>query len=788
MNKLALAAVALLAVIAAVFLLQSGGPGEFLPTPLQAQPPAEAPTTLAGDAVKQAAGRIEAPPGLAPAEESGAPDAREPTPAPGMGAIVGVVRYDADDSPAAGVAVVSEAGFSLLSAATARHTRTDPRGAFRFADLPPGHYKVSADRGGQGWVKVEVGLTIRLELRVPPGATIVGVVRDAQSGPIAGAVVWLSERSVHDVGAEAATTDRDGRFELRHVPTERWIGARARAYRSSPLRYLKIPPGQSTTIEIVLMRGDARVHGRVFAADGRPAVGAAVLGRAAGGAQWSSAPDGSAMLSSAPRTAQCDGKGEFTLEGLPPGAISVQARAADSGVGEGSVVVTAGGLGDVVVNLPAGARLSGRVTELGGPPSKQVSIYAHHTERTLATQWVGVEPDGTFDAVVSPGTMPVQVWQEGHAVVQDELALAPGEARIWNPAIGAKAYVRGRVVDSLGRALEDFSVAAFADGKWIAEATTSATGEFALDKLEGDKVMLRVGVRPEGGAENARLTALTQEVVPPQDALELVIPVDRVPNAGARGRVLSAIGMPLAGALVRFGGEAARGLADAHTKEDGTFALGRLVPGSYWVTVQHEVHPTLHLGRHELTSNAALDLGDLTLVAGGTVVATVQRSDGGDASAVRLHINDARGSRVSTLVGEVERRSGPVPPGDLALEITGTGIAAARHPIAVVAGQETRVTVVVQPGRRHTVRATLPVGATTPRWVAATVFDAERHPVGGIAMQRDAEGVWVGEVWLGAGTYTLAVGSDGSSLHAQVDLQVAPGGGDAVVNVSLQAR
>lgn len=787
MNKLALAAVALLAVIAAVFLLQGGGPDEFLPTPLEAPPPAEAPTTLAGD-VKQAVGRTEAPPGFAPEAVSGAPDASEPTPAPGMGAIVGVVRYDADDSPAAGVAVVCEAGFSLVSAVGARHTRTDTRGAFRFADLLPGHHHVTADRGGRGWVKVEVGATIRLELRVPAGATVTGVVRDAESGPIAGAVVWLSERNVHDVGADAATTDRDGRFELRHVPTERWLGARARAYRSSPLRYLKIPPGESATIEIVLTRGDARVHGRVFAADGRPAVGAAVLGRAAGGEQWSLAPDGSPMLSSAPRTAQCDGKGEFTLEGLPPGAISVQARAVDSGVGEGSVVVTAGGLGDVVVNLPAGARLSGRVTELGGPPSKPVSIYAHHTERTLATQWVGVEPDGTFEAVVSPGTVPVQVWQEGRAVVQDELALAPSEARIWNPSIGAKGYVRGRVVDSLGRALEGFSVAAFADGKWLAEATTSATGEFALDKIEAEKVTLRVGVRPEGGAESSRLTALTQDVVPPQDALELVVPVDRVPNAGARGRVLSPIGMPLAGALVRFGGEAERGLADARSREDGTFALGRLVPGSYWVTVQHEVHPTLHLGRHEVTSGVPLDLGDLTLVAGGTVVATVQRSDGGDASAVRLHVNDARGSRVSTLVGEVERRSGPVPTGDLALEISGTGIAAARHPIAVVAGQETRVAVVVQPGLRRTVRATLPVGATPPRWVAATVFDADRHVVGGIAMQRDAEGVWVGEVWLGAGTYTLAVGNDGSTLHAQVELQVAPGGGDVVVNVSLQAR
>ncbi len=788
MNKLALAVVALVVIAAAVFLLQGGGVGEVAPAAVPGSTPDDARTTNLAEGATSADGRREAGPGLAPIPAPASEVAEPERPAPGKGAIEGIVRYAADGTPAVGIAVHCEVGQSLQSSIGALRFRTGKRGEFGFGDLEPGQHRVVADRGGEAWVAVVADKIARVELEVPAGATVVGVVRDMRGGPIAAAEIWLSERNVHDAGAVAGKSGADGRFELRHVPGERWIGAHAPGYQASALRYLKAQPGETTTVEILLAHDDARVTGQVLMADGRPASGAAVFCRAVARAQWSTAPDGSPQLSAGPRTAVCDGEGRFRVVGLPPGDLVVQARAAESGMGEALVTVTARGVGDVVVNLPRAATLSGRVTENGGPPTKRVVLFVHHTERTLATGWLAVEPDGTFSGPVSPGTVPVQLWQAGHVVMKDELVLVPGETRVWNPVIAVKGFARGRVVDAQGRGLEGFSVAAFADDKWLGETTTSATGEFALDKLDGDRVLLRVGVRPEGGAENSRLTALTQDVTLPVDALELVIPADRVPNAGARGRVLSPAGAPIEGALVRLGGDGGRGLADAKTAADGTFALGRLVPGPYWVTAQHTEHPPLHLGRKELSPGAVLDLGDLTLLAGGTVVASVQRTDGGDTSGVRLYVNDARGARVGTLVGDAERRSGPLPPGELLLEIGGTGIALARHPVVVVAGQETRVQVVVQPGRRYTVHATVPAGSSAPRWVAATLFDAERHVVGGFAFERDSSGVWVGEVSLGAGHYTLTVGSEGQTLFGQVEIDVAHGGGEGFIPVSLQPR
>lgn len=173
------------------------------------------------------------------------------------------------------------------------------------------------------------GARTRRAQRVDPlTASIRGTVTAADSGaPVRGAEVRLSSDSSY---SRLATTDGDGRFELRDLPagefkltvsragfTSAQFGQR-RPFEAPTL--IDLSEGESATANVILTRGGA-IYGRVLDQFGEPVTGTRVQALRARMSQ------GQRRLQSLGAGDQTDDTGAFRLYGLAPGDYYVTASA-----------------------------------------------------------------------------------------------------------------------------------------------------------------------------------------------------------------------------------------------------------------------------------------------------------------------------------------------------------------------------------------------------------------------------------------------------------------------------
>jgi hypothetical protein len=118
--------------------------------------------------------------------------------------------------------------------------------------------------------------------------------------------------------------------------------------------------------------------------------------------------------------------------------------------------------------------------------------------------------------------------------------------------------------------------------------------------------------------------------------------------------------------------------------------------------------------------------------------------------------------------------------------VSGAKIARARRAFTVQGGTELRVELVVEPGLRRVVRAELPAGTPTPRWIWYSLFQG-RELLGSGNLARGPDGIWSAEVWLGAQDCELMVGADNRALRGQAALSAGLPDG-AVVSVALAPK
>ncbi|MEM7158959.1 MAG: carboxypeptidase regulatory-like domain-containing protein [Myxococcota bacterium] len=186
----------------------------------------------------------------------------------GGGTITGTLRTeDGEVVPGATVAALRHVG-PLLRTPQGQTTIFDADGEFRLDGLPPGTYDVAGGAAdhSMAWARgVELGSgTVELELVLPAGGQIQGVVRDASgSGPIASARVEVERGlaagpSVAPLRSSAVTDDR-GAFTIRGVePGRHSVHVSALGYAPRSLSGLEVEAGQTLgPIDIDLSTTDA---------------------------------------------------------------------------------------------------------------------------------------------------------------------------------------------------------------------------------------------------------------------------------------------------------------------------------------------------------------------------------------------------------------------------------------------------------------------------------------------------------------------------------------------------
>ena len=286
---------------------------------------------------------------------------------------------DPDERPVAGAAIrlVSSNLYRAITEGLDEENREDPDavtdadGEFAIGRLREGEVvKLRVDHRGFALSVVARAVaggqpvTVTLE----PTRSLVGRVVGASGTAVEHAQVTIYLRDLFKLAGQPVTgrrqaglstrTDAAGRFEIEGIdPVPIEVEVRADGWqdatRTLDMTEIQTEPRE---LEIVLERA-ASVEGTVVAPDGAPVPGAAIR-------TWQpESPEGRVVYR--PPLARTDGDGHYRVEGLKPGAVSLEARHPAYGRSRGSLDASPGeNLLDF--HLTGGSSIRGLVVDTGG--------------------------------------------------------------------------------------------------------------------------------------------------------------------------------------------------------------------------------------------------------------------------------------------------------------------------------------------------------------------------------------------------------------------------------------
>jgi large repetitive protein len=511
----------------------------------------------------------------------------------------------------------------------ARVLQTDPAGDFLFANVPEGVYELRAERDDavsaplEG-VGVQPGSHAKIDLVLTQGASLRGRVRAAASGTALAAEVRVVEEALS--GRDRTVQTRaDGSFEvpgLRALPHR--VTLQSPGYVAEQ-RWLT--PGNTAVIE--LLRA-AAASGRVVDSDGRPVPRAdiEVKGRSVTGhtvqmvgpvqeAAPLSDPSARAAVSgdnlgvttgAVPRVPvmptssgasgelgfHSDERGNFAIDGLPPGQFTLSARKPGMSVGRsGQLQLRAGATtADIVITLPAGVSLRGRVVDarLNDVPHLRVDLVSGgDLPRSTTTS-----ADGhfAFESVRGECTL----WARPFGAPAAKLSGSAQELASREILITLESNtdrLRGRVLDANNQPVEVASVRleALKSHGYAPTVLSAADGAFEFAALPPPPYALTVE-HPDFSPSRRQTIENTRELVE--------VRLQR--GATLRGTVTDAeSSKPLVGVEVVIRSGAV--VRAARTSREGNFELSHLPDGPYQLGVSAD-------GYVAFTQDGELSVGD----------------------------------------------------------------------------------------------------------------------------------------------------------------------------------
>jgi hypothetical protein len=224
----------------------------------------------------------------------------------------------------------------LIADGGLREGRAGSDGGFQFEQLEPGAYVLLAEAGARaGYAEIVMGQEDRgVTLELAPAPVLEVRCGGAQGEKVDGRTisVFLRRKEIEETSRRIQCGEKTsweaGRWELAvATPAEYYVAAILDAERSAALAELRLLPGESTVVNVLLSARPASLEGVVRTPDGVEAPGAPVLLRAA------EADLGQRV--GGIRTGQADEKGKFRFSGLPPGRYEVVSSYQLKGLEEG---------------------------------------------------------------------------------------------------------------------------------------------------------------------------------------------------------------------------------------------------------------------------------------------------------------------------------------------------------------------------------------------------------------------------------------------------------------------
>jgi hypothetical protein len=539
----------------------------------------------------------------------------------GSGAPMGRVVVEArEDRP--GVYAAWDADAGVVRA------ESDARGRFRLDGLAAGLHSVTARaRGFASARRGAVRTGSRADLYLFPGSALVGTVHDAESQPVAKALVRAETESIPIRFSEPplATTDAAGRFELAGLNAGRYkLVVRAPEFALGLLPGLTVEAGTDTEVNVVLHRG-AAVSGRLVGPNEQPVAGRVGVQEIDGAAVPWNAGD---LL-----TTEAGTDGRFQLPALPPGSHTLVITAPGHATQRVPVDVGAGGVpvdvGDVL--LETGLAIRGRVRDRAGLPVADAQINGFARGAGFGNMVNGTtEADGSFVlAGLTTGAYRLTVRAPGYGE-QSKSVEAGGESTV-EFVLDAAGAVTGVAVDEAGRPVDSFRVTARPvreEGGMRfpprGELVADAEGRFRLEDLAEASYVVVVSApdRADGVVSNVKV---------PSGGTVDVGRVRLGAGGTVRGTVTDASGTPVMAATVTIIGPGREflgpGGGEVLSDAGGTFELRGVPSGIVQVSAQH---PQYAEGRVSVEVDPVKGPAEtrIALSQGGRVEGSVRRRDG----------------------------------------------------------------------------------------------------------------------------------------------------------------
>ncbi len=346
---------------------------------------------------------------------------------------------------------------------------TDAQGEVEFPALTKELW--TAEATGAGYARVtrainlESGEPAVLEVKLPPGAAVVGVVRDGDGKPLAG--IGIDARTAdHKVQHQYRETDAAGRFQFDHLPVDQGVTLTAgRLKFLTATKELKLTAGQAepTRVEVTLTRRPhgGSVTGVVTDPQGKPVAGATLRN--------------TGNSSDAVREATTDAAGRYTLDDVYSGSPGHEFVARAEGLAPQAVTFkpgTAAAPSVADVKLAAGHRVRGRVVDPSGKPLAN-ALVDHSGGRSPmggVGEYVKTDQEGRFRFTSLPATAPFGFSKDRFTAI-DRRTLPLDGANEVVVTMQPSGVVVGTALDA-------------ATGKPIPRFTVSLT--FSPDPKEGD--------------------------------------------------------------------------------------------------------------------------------------------------------------------------------------------------------------------------------------------------------------------------------------------------------------
>jgi hypothetical protein len=630
---------------------------------------------------------------------------------------------------------------------------TDAQGVARFADLDPGEAFVFADRfsdsEGRGQIVLVAGPN-ELELRLPAGLTVEGLVLDADDQPVAKAQLWLAGHAQYDGGGLwIDTADANGRFRLRDVESGHSLAARASGHAAGTPIVCEGEPGATVRATLHVGPRGPRVRG-IVRSEGAPLAGALVFLGSTQDTRYTIVDGVKTRFAPPPQWLSTDEGGRFEGECVPAGKV-LPVWAGASGCATWHENVEVGESPFLEIELERAAAVSGSVRDEEGKPASSCQVGALQRgldpERLFdfgAPAWARGETwtrsDGSFRLERLHAGAVTLFAQKDTSESRVDRELRPGEEQRWDAVLRSGRDIEGVVIGEDGLAVPGVRVGASSEAipptHHLRGCTTDSDGWFRLQEATREAYSLRLSMDSDLDA-----AIEIDGVAPGSEPLEIVFPDRCRPSARFTGRLLDPRGAALTPDFIRIRRlepDSRESTGGSRTRcEDGRFETGLLPPGSYRLTFTAAATGDWSVGPFDLVADEVHDLGTLQSSEPGVIQCRVLDASGASLAEGEIFATRGHDFGRSTKVVLGSARFEDLASGTYWVGFRGYGEPLIRVPVELHAGTTSEVV--------------LRWPATLSRWIQVPEAPAHRFVVCAIDWRRDGVLVAHEDVGIGPG-------------------------------------